>query len=70
MSNLNDINKNLTRISSELESMWQDIAEQVKSDEGNSVADLGSAINLINDIRDRIYKLEPSLKPRASKKAS
>ena len=64
MSELKDIDQNLTRIAAELDSMWRDIAEHVKSDEGNSVADLGSAINLLNDIRERVYEMEPSLKPR------
>lgn len=64
MKELSNIEQNLARINRELDSMWRDIAEHVKSDEGNSVADLGSAINLINDIRDRVYKMEPSLKPK------
>jgi len=69
MEELKVIDQNLTRITKELDSMWRDIAEHVKSDEGNSVADLGSAINLINDIRERVYKIEPSLKSRSPKKA-
>jgi len=68
MDELKVIDQNLTRVTNELDSMWRDIAEHVKSDEGNSVADLGSAINLINDIRERIYKIEPSLKSRLPKK--
>jgi len=68
MEELKVIDQNLTRITKELDSMWRDIAEHVKSDEGNSVADLGSAINLINDIRERVYKIEPSLKSRSPKK--
>ena len=68
MDELKVIDQNLTRVTNELDSMWRDIAEHVKLDEGNSVADLGSAINLINDIRERIYKIEPSLKSRLPKK--
>ena len=68
MTELENIYDKLTRISSELDTMRDGIAEHVKSDDGNSVTDLRSAINLINDIRDRIYKLEPSLKPRSLKK--
>lgn len=67
MNKLKNIEQNLARVNIELDSMWRDIAEHVKSEEGNSVADLGSAINLINDIRDRIYKMEPSLKPKKMK---
>lgn len=67
MNKLENIEQNLARINGELDAMWRDIAENVKSDEGNPVADLGSAINLLNDIRDRIYKMDPSLKPRNKK---
>lgn len=63
MNELTAIDQSLTRISKELDSMSLDVSENVKSKEGNAVADLGSAINLINDIRDRVYQMEPSLKP-------
>ncbi len=63
MEQLKNIDQNLSRITEELDALWRDVSEYVNSNEGNSVADLGSAINLINDIRDRIYKQEPLLKP-------
>ena len=68
MKELINIEQNLSRINSELDSLWRDIAEHVKSEQGNSVADLGSAINLINDIRDRVHQMEPSLKPKKANK--
>lgn len=65
MNELTEIDQNLTRITNELDQMKRGIAEHVKSEGGNSAADLGSALNLINDIRDRLYKMEPSLKPQS-----
>jgi len=64
MSSIEEIDINLSRITEELDSMWRDIHEHVHYSKGTPVADIGTAINAINDIRDSIYQMEPSLKPK------
>ena len=64
MSSIEEIDINLSRITRELDSMWRDIHEHVPYSKGTPVADIGTAINALNDIRNRIYVMEPSLKPK------
>ena len=64
MSSIEEIDINLSRITKELDSMWRDIHDHVPYSKGTPVADIGTAINALNDIRNRIYEMEPSLKPK------
>ena len=66
MKNIEEIDKDLSRITEELDSMWRDINTHIPDEKeaDPAIVVLGTAINSINDIRNRIYKIQPNLKPK------